>query len=143
MSRTVSPSSGKPYGLALVCRTWRAPRATVYRCRLPSRPEPAGRPGPVGPMSDTALLAAIRAVLAGSPFHGEGHRKIWAELVKVPPAQRVEYQRRDDCALLACGPQNAGCCGSRERTICSPHRASDHRAARAAMTALSFPKPWT
>ena len=62
MSRTVSPSSGKPYGLALVCRTWRAPRATVYRCRLPSRPEPAGRPGPVGPMSDTALLAAIRAV---------------------------------------------------------------------------------
>ena len=80
MSRTVSPSSGKPYGLALVCRTWRAPRATVYRCRLPSRPEPAGRPGPVGPMSDTALLAAIRAVLAGSPFHGEGHRKIWARL---------------------------------------------------------------
>ena len=80
MSRTVSPSSGKPYGLALVCRTWRAPRATVYRCRLPSRPEPAGRPGPVGPMSDTALLAAIRAVLAGSPFHGEGHRKVWARL---------------------------------------------------------------
>jgi transposase InsO family protein len=31
-------------------------------------------------MSDTALLAAIRAVLAGSPFHGEGHRKIWARL---------------------------------------------------------------
>ena len=80
MSRTVSPSSGKPYGLALVCRTWRAPRATVYRCWLPFRPEPAGRPGPVGPMSDTALLAAIRAVLAGSPFHGEGHRKIWARL---------------------------------------------------------------
>src|ERR1700736_6111278 len=80
MSRTVSPSSGKPYGLALVCRTWRAPRATVYRCRLPSRPEPAGRPGPVGPMSDTALLAVIRAVLAGSPFHDEGHRKIWARL---------------------------------------------------------------
>jgi hypothetical protein len=31
-------------------------------------------------MPDAALLAAIRAVLAGSPFHGEGHRKIWAEL---------------------------------------------------------------
>src|SRR4030088_2517849 len=31
-------------------------------------------------MSDTALLAAVRAVLAGSPFHGEGHRKIWARL---------------------------------------------------------------
>jgi transposase InsO family protein len=31
-------------------------------------------------MPDAELLAAIRAVLAGSPFHGEGHRKIWARL---------------------------------------------------------------
>ena len=31
-------------------------------------------------MPDPALLAAIRAVLAGSPFHGEGHRKIWARM---------------------------------------------------------------
>jgi len=80
MSRTVSPSSGKPYGLALVCRAWRAPRATVYRHRAPPGTEPLRRPGPVGPMPDAALLAAIRAVLAGSPFHGEGHRKIWARL---------------------------------------------------------------
>src|SRR5207237_4578324 len=100
MSRTVSPSSGKPYGLALVCRTWRAPRATVYRCRLPSRPEPAGRPGPVGPMSDTALLAAIRAVLAGSPFHGEGHRKDlgsvarrWRADLTTPGAAAYERER--------------------------------------------------
>jgi len=26
------------------------------------------------------MLVAIRATLAESPFHGEGHRKIWAEL---------------------------------------------------------------
>jgi putative transposase len=31
-------------------------------------------------MSDAALLAAIRAGLAASPFHGEGHRKVWARL---------------------------------------------------------------
>jgi transposase InsO family protein len=31
-------------------------------------------------MPDAELLAAIRAVLAGSPFHGEGHRKVWARL---------------------------------------------------------------
>src|SRR3954467_12412536 len=31
-------------------------------------------------MPDAALLAAIRAVLAARPFHGEGHRKIWARL---------------------------------------------------------------
>ena len=80
MSRAVSPSSGKPYGLALVCRAWRAPRATIYRHRVPMREEPRRRPGPVGPMPDAALLQAIRAVLAGSPFHGEGHRKVWARL---------------------------------------------------------------
>jgi putative transposase len=80
MSRTVSPSSSKPYGLALVCRVWHAARATVYRCRLPARSEPPQRPGPVGPMPDAALLAAIRAVLDATPFHGEGHRKVWARL---------------------------------------------------------------
>jgi len=31
-------------------------------------------------MPDAALLAAVRAVLAASPFHGEGHRKVWARL---------------------------------------------------------------
>jgi putative transposase len=31
-------------------------------------------------MPDAGLLAAIRAVLAASPFHGEGHRKVWARL---------------------------------------------------------------
>jgi putative transposase len=80
MSRTVSPSSGTSYGLALVCRVWRIPRATVYRDRAPPRAELAQRRGPVGPMPDSALLAAIRAVLAASPFHGEGHRKVWARL---------------------------------------------------------------
>jgi hypothetical protein len=38
------------------------------------------RPGPQGPMSDAALVAEIRAILAASPFHGEGYRKVWARL---------------------------------------------------------------
>jgi putative transposase len=80
MSRTVSPSSGRPYGLARVCRVWGASRATVYRHRAPPKAEPPRRPGPVGPMPDAALVEAIRAVLAASPFHGEGHRKVWARL---------------------------------------------------------------
>src|SRR6187397_3301624 len=80
MSRIVSPSSGRPYGLARVCRIWRASRATTYRHLAPSRPEPPRRPGPVGPMPDAALVEAIRAVLTASPFHGEGHRKVWARL---------------------------------------------------------------
>jgi transposase InsO family protein len=31
-------------------------------------------------MPDAALTMAIRGVLAASPFHGEGHRKVWARL---------------------------------------------------------------
>jgi transposase InsO family protein len=31
-------------------------------------------------MPDAELLETIRAVLAASPFHGEGHRKVWARL---------------------------------------------------------------
>ncbi len=80
MSRTVSPASGKPYGLALVCRVWRLARSGVYRHRAPAALGPRRRPGPVGPLPDGALVEAIRRVLAASPFHGEGHRKVWARL---------------------------------------------------------------
>src|SRR5262249_24594596 len=82
MSRAVSPVSGKPYGLAAVCRVWRLARSAVYRHQLPPRSDtpPPRRRGPTGAMSDEALTAAIRAVLAASPFHGEGHRKVWARL---------------------------------------------------------------
>jgi transposase InsO family protein len=31
-------------------------------------------------MPDAALVEAIRGVLLASPFHGEGHRKVWARL---------------------------------------------------------------
>ena len=80
MSRTVSPVSGRPYGLGVVCRAWRLARSTVYRHRKPPRAAAPRRPGPAGPLPDVDLLEAIRAVLAASPFHGEGHRKVWARL---------------------------------------------------------------
>src|SRR3712207_4785156 len=66
--------------LARVCRVWRTARASVYRTRAPSRQAPPRRPGPIGAMPDAALVEALRGALAASPFHGEGHRKVWAKL---------------------------------------------------------------
>ena len=80
MSRTVSPSIDRVYGLARVCRVWRVPRATLYRRRRPGTGGPRRPPGPTGPMTDAELVAAIRELLGESPFHGEGYRKIWARL---------------------------------------------------------------
>jgi len=79
MSRAVSPSASRPYGLLRVTQLWRTARATVYRHRRHEQPCPR-RPGPVGAMADDELVAAIRRLLAESPFHGEGYRKIWARL---------------------------------------------------------------
>jgi putative transposase len=80
MSRVTSPVTGKCYGLATVCRLWRLARSGVYRHRASPPETPPRRRGPIGAMADEALTAAIRAVLAASPFHGEGHRKVWARL---------------------------------------------------------------
>jgi transposase InsO family protein len=80
MSRQVSPSTNRPYGLLRVTQLWRTARATVYRHRRHDAPAARRRPGPVGPMPDDDLVAAIRDLLAESPFHGEGYRKIWARL---------------------------------------------------------------
>ena len=80
MSRAVSPASNRPYGLAAVCRVWQLARSGIYRRRAPGPSAPPRRPGPIGSMPDAALLDAIRGVIAASPFHGEGHRKVWARL---------------------------------------------------------------
>ena len=78
MSRVLSPSTNRTYGVAMVSRLWRVARATIYRRRAPAI-EPR-RPGPVGPMLDPELVNAIQELLAQGPFHGEGYRKLWARL---------------------------------------------------------------
>ena len=75
MSHETSPSTHRPYGSARVTRVWLVPRSTVYAQRdRRARPTPEAKRGPKPPQSDAELTAAI----AASPFHGEGHRKIWA-----------------------------------------------------------------
>src|SRR5919199_5048662 len=74
----------------------------------PALPGPPRRRGPVGPMPDDGLLAAIRAVLAASPFHGEGHRKVWARLRHggVRTSRRRVPRLMREAGLLA--PSRAG-----------------------------------
>jgi len=54
-------------------------------------------------MPDAALLASIRAILTASPFHGEGHRKVWARLrvagVRTSKRRVLRLMREND--LLA------------------------------------------
>ena len=68
---------------------------------------PGARRGPMPAVSDAALLAAIRADLARSPWTGEGHRKVWARL-RVRDGIRVSRKRV--LRLM------------REHTLLSPHR---------------------
>jgi putative transposase len=112
MAATTSPTSGRRYGIAQVCRIWDVPRSSFYADRHRADTKrtlvPAQRRGPKPVVSDDAVLAAIRADLARSPWHGEGHRKVWARL-RVMDGIRVARKRV--LRLM------------RESRLLSPHRA--------------------
>lgn len=80
MSQQSSPSTHQRYGIARVVREWGLHRSTLYAQRARRAHPTAGRRGRRPALDDATLLAEIRAVIAESPFHGEGHRKIWARL---------------------------------------------------------------
>jgi len=79
MSRVVLASTGRRYGLARVCHIWGVARSSVCYGRHP-KAMVRQRPGPLGPSSDEELARRIERVLTGSPFNGEGYRKVWAKL---------------------------------------------------------------
>jgi len=80
MSRTVSPSSNQPYGVARVTAVWSLARSSFYAAR--QREQHPREPEKRGPKvrSDEELVAEIRGLLAQPIFMGEGYRKIWARL---------------------------------------------------------------
>jgi HTH-like domain/Transposase len=80
MSRQVSPSTNRAYGLQRVTRIWRVPRSTIYRRRHRLEALERKKPGPLGAMSDDALAEEIRQLLQDSSSHGEGYRTLWARL---------------------------------------------------------------
>ena len=113
MAAETSPSTGRRYGIAQVCRIWDVPRSSFYADRRQvdsTTAVPAQRRGPKPVVSDDALLLAIRADLARSPWHGEGHRKVWARL-RVMDDIRVARKR-----VLRLMRENALLSPSRART---------------------------
>jgi putative transposase len=80
MSRQVSPSTNRVYGLQRVTRIWGISRATIYRHCYGADAAQRRKPGPQGAIPDEELAAAIRQLLQDSPFRGEGYRKLWARL---------------------------------------------------------------
>lgn len=80
MSTRTSPATGRGYPLTMVCAIYRVPRATVYAQTAVTVDVEPGKRGPRTPGTDEELVAAIRTVLATTPFHGEGHRKVRVRL---------------------------------------------------------------
>jgi DNA-binding phage protein len=104
MSRALSPSFARCYGLARVARVWTISRASVYRSLKKTPPNTiTRRPGPVGACSDAELADHIRRQIDASRLHGEGYRKLWARLrfagVRASP-RRVRRVMREN-GLLA------------------------------------------
>ena len=117
----ISPATGRAYGVTRVCRVFAMPRSSFYAQRGQSAGLAAEKPvrrrrGPQPTVSDVALLAAIRADLARSPWHGEGHRKVWARL-RVLDGIRVARKR-----VLRLMGENALLSPHRKR----PGRSDDH-----------------
>lgn len=85
MSRTVSPSTSKVYGVELVCSAWGVPRSSFYHelSIMPRADEvtpPKNKRGPKTKIGNDELLVLIKEDLDISPFIGEGHRKVTARL---------------------------------------------------------------
>jgi putative transposase len=113
MAEAISPTTGRRYGVVRVCRAWEVARSSFYAARRPEAEAAtaavvSARRGPKPAVSDRALLAAIRADLARSPWTGEGHRKVWARLRAM---DGIRVSRKRVLRLM------------REHALLSPHRA--------------------
>jgi len=94
-----------------VLRVWELPRSTFYHRRGRAQQPLLGarRRGPRTAWSDAELTEKIRAGIAASPFHGEGHRKVWARLrsagVRSSRGRVLRWMREAELLAPARGPQ--------------------------------------
>lgn len=108
MRHEASASLGRIVPLARVCELTGVARSSVYAQRSATVLVMPRRRGPKTAYSDLQLTAAIRAVLASSPWTGEGYRKVWAKLryqgIRSSKARVLRLMR--EAGLLA--PSRAG-----------------------------------
>ena len=78
MSRTISPSTSRVYGLKRVCEVGGVASSTLYAAQL-SKATPILR-GPKPIIEDEKLLNMIQKDLYNTPFSGEGPKKVHARL---------------------------------------------------------------
>jgi hypothetical protein len=80
------------------------PRSTFYqRRRSAASPRAAAKRGPRTRYTDQELTGETAQSIAGSPFHGEGHRKVWArrQLAGARTSQRRVLRLMREHGLLA------------------------------------------
>ena len=122
MSRTLSPSTKKPYGLARVAAAWGVPRSTYYAQRSRrNNPGEARKRGPRTSFTDAELTGRIRdrrlAVYRGRPPEVLGAS---------PGGGRPDFQdpsARTDAGSPAAGASTPSGSGRQE----GPHRDHHHR----------------
>lgn len=108
MSATISPATGKAYGVQRVCLAWEMPRSSFYsRQGRKNLPSVLLKRGPKTPLTDDEVLSLIRTDLETSSFVGEGHRKVWGRLRFV---KEIKVSRKRVLRLM------------RENNLLSPHR---------------------
>jgi hypothetical protein len=84
------------------------PRSTFYhRRRRAASPRAAAKRGPRTGYTDQELTGEIAQSIVGPPFHGEGHRKVWARLrlAGVRTSKRRVLRLIREHGLLAPGRQ--------------------------------------
>ena len=94
-------------------KAWGLPRSTFYeQRRRPLCPRPPARRGPKTRYCDDDLLVEIRRTIQESPFHGEGHRKMWARLrmrgVRTSMRRVLRMMRENDLLALQRQPRPVG-----------------------------------
>jgi len=83
MSKELSPSTDRAYGVKMVCDAWDIPRSSFYnqhssKPQTDEEPPPKKKRGPKPKISDEERLELIKQDVEESSFIGEGHRKVWA-----------------------------------------------------------------